>query len=104
MVAFGASARVARSAVNAARDKGIKAGLFRPVTLWPFPADALASTLGTAKAYLDVEMNMGQMVEDVRLVVEGRAPVEFLGRAGGVIPTPEEVLAKIEAMSERIGE
>ena len=104
VVAFGASARVARSAVNAAREKGIRAGLFRPVTLWPFPVDGLRATLGTAKAYLDVEMNMGQMVDDVRLVVEGRAPVEFLGRAGGMIPTPEEVLARIEEINERIGE
>ena len=104
VVAFGASARVARSAVNAAREQGVKAGLFRPVTLWPFPVDALAATLGTARAYLDVEMNMGQMVEDVRLVVEGRAPVEFLGRAGGMVPTPEEVLARILEINERIGE
>ncbi len=99
VVAFGASARVARSAVNAAREKGIKAGLFRPITLWPFPEDALKATLPTARAYLDVEMNMGQMIEDVRLVVEGKAPVEFLGRAGGMVPTPEEVLDKIEAMA-----
>ena len=70
----------------------------------PFPVDALAATLGTARAYLDVEMNMGQMVEDVRLVVEGRAPVEFLGRAGGMVPTPEEVLARILEINERIGE
>ena len=104
VTAFGASARVARSAVNAARAKGIKAGLFRPITLWPFPADALEKTLAHAKGYLDVEMNMGQMLEDVRLVVEGRAPVEFFGRTGGVIPTPDEVLAAIEALNTKVGE
>lgn len=104
VVAFGASARVARSAVNAARAKGIKAGLFRPITLWPFPEDALRNTLAHAKGYLDVEMNMGQMVEDVRLVIEGKAPVEFFGRTGGVIPTPEEVLAAIEALNMKVGE
>lgn len=104
VVAFGGAARVARSAVNAAREQGIKAGLFRPITLWPFPEKALAETLGTAKAYLDVEMNMGQMIEDVRLVVKDAAPVEFFGRTGGVIPTPDEVLAAIVALNEKVGE
>ena len=98
VVAFGASSRVSRSAVNAARAKGIKAGLFRPITLWPYPVDALEKTVGTAKKYLVVEMNMGQMIEDVKLAVNGRKPVEFFGRTGGIIPTPAEVLAQIEAM------
>ncbi|WP_296009328.1 3-methyl-2-oxobutanoate dehydrogenase subunit VorB [uncultured Adlercreutzia sp.] len=104
LTAFGGAARVARSAVNAARERGIKAGLFRPITLWPFPTKALAETLGTAKAYLDVEMNMGQMIEDVRLVVKDAAPVEFFGRTGGVIPTPDEVLSAIVALNEKVGE
>ena len=104
VTAFGGAARVARSAVNAAREQGIKAGLFRPITLWPFPTVALAETLGTAKGYLDVEMNMGQMIEDVKLVVKDAAPVEFFGRTGGVIPTPEEVLAAIVALNEKVGE
>ena len=99
VVAFGASSRVSRSAVNAARAKGIKAGLFRPITLWPYPVDALEKTIGTAKKYLVVEMNMGQMVDDVKLAVNGRKPVEFFGRTGGIIPTPAEVLAQIEAMA-----
>ena len=67
LVAFGGAARVARSAVNAAREQGIKAGLVRPITLWPFPTRAIEAVVPTAKAFLDVEMNMGQMVEDVRL-------------------------------------
>lgn len=104
IVAFGASARVARSAVMAAREQGVKAGLLRPVTLWPFPADALEGLVGQAKTFLTVEMNMGQMVDDVRLVVEGRVPVEFYGRTGGVIPTPAEVLDEIMKINERIGE
>ncbi len=104
VVAFGAAARIARNAVRAAREQGIKAGLFRPVTLWPFPVDALEKTVGHVKGYLTVEMNMGQMVEDVRLVVAGRAPVEFYGRTGGVIPTPDEVLDAIVAFDQKVGE
>ena len=102
VVAFGASARVARSAVVEARAKGVKAGLIRPITLWPFPVDALEAAVPTAKAFLTVEMNMGQMVDDVRLAVNGRRPVEFYGRTGGVIPTPVEVLAQIEDLNERM--
>ena len=104
LVAFGGAARVARSAVNAAREQGIKAGLVRPITLWPFPTRAIEAVVPTAKAFLDVEMNMGQMVEDVRLAVAGRAPVEFFGRTGGVILTPDEVLAAIVALNEKVGE
>ena len=104
VVAFGASARIARSAVVAAREQGIKAGLIRPVTLWPFPVDALEAVMGTAKAFLSVEMNMGQMVDDVRLASNGRVPVEFYGRTGGVIPTPAEVLAKLVEMNGKVGE
>ena len=104
VVAFGASSRIARSAVRAAREEGIKAGLYRPITLWPFPVDALEATKAHAKAYLSVEMNMGQMVEDVRLVVRDSAPVDFYGRVGGVIPTPVEVLEKIRQINEGLGE
>lgn len=103
VVAFGASSRIARSAVVEARREGIRAGLFRPITLWPFPSEALAATVAHTKAYLAVEMNMGQMVEDVRLAVEGRAPVGFYGRTGGVIPTPAEVLEQIRAINEKLG-
>ena len=102
VVAFGASARVARSAVVEARAKGVKAGLVRPITLWPFPKDALEAAVPTARAFLSVEMNMGQMVDDVRLVVAGRRPVGFFGRTGGVIPTPVEVLDRIEDLDERM--
>ncbi len=101
LVAFGATARIARSAVNKAREKGIKAGLIRPITLWPFPTDVIERSVENAKAFLTVEMNMGQMVDDVRLVVGGRRPVEFFGRTGGIIPTPMETLAAIERVAEK---
>ncbi len=104
VVAFGASARVAHSAVRIAREKGIKAGLFRPITLWPFPEDGLSMTKEHAQSYLSVEMNMGQMVEDVRLVVQDDSKVEFYGRSGGVIPTPAEIVSKIEKINDEIGE
>jgi len=100
IVAFGACARIARSAVNKAREAGIKAGLIRPITLWPFPTRAIEAAIPTTKAFLDVEMNMGQMVDDVRLAVNGRRPVEFFGRAGGIIPTPAEVLREIERLHD----
>ena len=76
----------------------------RPITLWPFPTRAIEAVVPTAKAFLDVEMNMGQMVDDVRLAVNGRRPVEFFGRTGGVIPTPDEVLAASVALNEKVGE
>ena len=103
VVAFGASSRVARSAVVAAREEGIKVGLLRPITLWPFPTKAIEDALSHAKAFLSVEMNMGQMVDDVRLAVNGRAAVDFYGRTGGVIPTPEEVLSAIKDSAKRGG-
>jgi 2-oxoglutarate ferredoxin oxidoreductase subunit alpha len=73
------------------RKDGIKAGLIRPITLWPFPEMTIEKHVDHAKAFLSVEMNMGQMVEDVKLVVHNRKPVRFYGRTGGVIPTPNEV-------------
>lgn len=98
-VAYGAAARIVRGAVDQARKKGIKAGLVRPKTLWPYPSDAIAVLAERVKAFLCVEMSMGQMVEDVRLAVNGKAPVVFYGRTGGVIPTPEEVLYEIEKLA-----
>ena len=111
LVAFGASARVARSAVNAARAEGIKAGLVRPITLWPFPEKALEATIASAKEYLVVEMNMGQMVEDVRLCIEGRRPVEFYGRmrrghphAGGGAGADRAIQGRLNDAQEKEGE
>ena len=99
VTAYGASARVSKSAVTAARRKGIKAGLFRPKTLWPFPKKELCEATKHASHILDVEMSMGQMSDDVRLATECRLPVSFFGRTGGVIPTPAEVLAEIEKLA-----
>lgn len=96
VTAFGASSRVAKSAVMAARAKGLKVGLLRPVTLWPFPQKAFVEAAKTAKAFLSVEMNMGQMVDDVRLAIGCSRPVYFYGRTGGSIPTPAQVLEQIE--------
>jgi 2-oxoglutarate ferredoxin oxidoreductase subunit alpha len=92
--AFGTAARIAKAAVRTAREKGMKVGLIRPVTLFPFPDDAFGAA-GRAKSFLVVEMNMGQMVEDVRLAVGGKRPVEFYGRPGGGVPTPGELLKVI---------
>ena len=92
IVAYGTAARVARTAVARAREGGLRAGLFRPISLWPFPSDALAAIAATARAILVVELSAGQMVEDVRLAVEGRTPVLFHGRTGGMVPTPRDVV------------
>lgn len=96
LVAYGITARVARSAVNMARAEGIKAGLFRPITLWPFPKKELASLADTARMFISVEMNMGQMIDDVKLAIECRRPAIHFGRTGGVIPTPNELLCVIK--------
>jgi 2-oxoglutarate/2-oxoacid ferredoxin oxidoreductase subunit alpha len=98
VVAFGTSARVAQSAVREARQRGMKVGLFRPISLWPFPSDALAQLSAKVKRFLVVEMNAGQMVEDVRLAVGPQAHVSFFGKLGGYVPMPEEVLERIEEL------
>jgi 2-oxoglutarate ferredoxin oxidoreductase subunit alpha len=95
VVGFGTAGRVAQTAVKQARAAGLRAGLLRPISLYPFPAARLAQLAGSAQSFLVVEMNSGQMVEDVRLAVEGRAPVRFYGRMGGVVPYPDEVLEEI---------
>lgn len=98
LVAYGTTARVCRSAMELARAEGLKVGLIRPISLFPFPYGPLARAAADGeRRFLTVEMSMGQMVEDVRLGVAGRAPVEFYGRAGGVVPTPHEVLAQVRA-------
>ena len=100
LVAYGISARVSRSAVSAARAKGIRAGMIRPITLWPFPAAALRQAAKHVKQFLSVELSMGQMLTDVELAVRGTRPVTLVSRVGGVILSPEEVLAAIERAAE----
>ena len=92
MVAYGTAARVARTAIERAREQGLRVGLFRPISLWPFPSSALADVAADVRAIVVLEMSAGQMVEDVRLAVEGRTPVLFHGRTGGMVPTPREVV------------
>lgn len=101
MVAYGTSARVCLGALKLAKQEGIKLGLFRPITLWPYPYEALAQVAAQGTPLLTVEMSMGQMVEDVKLAVLGSAPVHFLGRCGGVIPTEEEVFAEAKRLLGR---
>jgi 2-oxoglutarate ferredoxin oxidoreductase subunit alpha len=100
IVAYGTAARVARTAVARARADGLRAGLFRPITLWPFPSAALVELAARVRGLLVVELSAGQMVEDVRLAVEGRVPVAFTGRMGGIVPTPDEVVAALRRLAE----
>ncbi|MGE5172637.1 MAG: 3-methyl-2-oxobutanoate dehydrogenase subunit VorB [Betaproteobacteria bacterium] len=96
VVAFGTSARIAKSAVHLARAEGIKAGIIRPITLFPFPEKIISAVAQKVERFLVVEMNMGQMLEDVRLAVNGRAPVAFYGRPGGAILAVENILTAIQ--------
>ena len=95
-VAYGSSARICQKAIEIAREKGIKVGLLRPITLFPYPVKQIQEMLGQVKGILSVEMSAGQMVEDVRLAVNGKVPVEHFGRYGGIIPTPDEVVEALE--------
>ncbi|HOZ15392.1 MAG TPA: 3-methyl-2-oxobutanoate dehydrogenase subunit VorB [Tenuifilaceae bacterium] len=96
LVAYGSSSRICQKAIEIAREKGIKVGLLRPITLFPYPTKAIQAMLGQVKGILAVEMSAGQMVEDVRLAVEGKVKVQHYGRMGGVIPTPNEVVKALE--------
>ena len=96
LVAYGVAARVCRNAIKAARAKGPKVGLIRPITLWPFPKKVLSAAADKAKAFISVELSMGQMIEDIELATRCRRPVLLCNRTGGMIPTPAEVLAKID--------
>jgi 2-oxoglutarate ferredoxin oxidoreductase subunit alpha len=91
-VAFGTSARIVESVIDMAREEGIKVGLIRPISLWPFPQKAFVNLSENVKALMCIELSVGQMIQDVKLAVECRLPVEFYGRQGGMMPTPEEVL------------
>ena len=103
LVAYGTTSRIARSAMRKCREQGVRVGLIRPITLWPFPEAAIRATLSTAKKYLCVEMSMGQMIDDVRLAVNGERPVEFYGRTGGMVPTVKELVDRIMDMAKTCG-
>lgn len=96
IVAFGSAARIAEKAIEIAREQGIKAGLFRPITLWPFPEKEIAQAVHGKRGVLVVEINAGQMIEDVRLAVNGEVTVQHFGRLGGIVPEPEEIVNAIK--------
>ena len=96
LVAYGTTSRIAKTAMAKAKEQGLKVGIIRPITLWPFPFEAFNKALnGKEKKFLCVEMSTGQMVEDVKLAVGDKAEVHFFGRTGGIVPTPKEILNKI---------
>jgi 2-oxoglutarate ferredoxin oxidoreductase subunit alpha len=96
IVAFGSCARIAQKAMETAREEGMKIGLLRPITLWPFPTKQVAELSRHVKGILTVELNAGQMIEDVRLAVEGKVPVEHFGRLGGIVPDPDEIITALK--------
>jgi 2-oxoglutarate ferredoxin oxidoreductase subunit alpha len=104
VVAFGTAGRVSQSAVKAAREEGIKVGLLRPISLFPYPYERVERLADEVRSILVVEMNGGQMVEDVRLAVKGRVPVSFYGRMGGMMPLPDEVLEEIRKIHKTLGQ
>lgn len=103
IAAFGIAARVSKNAVNEARAQGIKAGLIRPITLWPFPTAPFKKAAEHAKQFISVELSMGQMIEDVKLATECKVPVTLCNRAGGMIPSPEQVLEAIKQAQKNGG-
>jgi len=98
LVAYGTTSRIARSALEKCRRLGLRVGLLRPITLYPFPAAAFEQVMARAKSFLVVEMSMGQMLDDVKIAVAGRRPVGFYGRTGGVVPTPDEVVRQVQTL------
>lgn len=102
IVSYGITSRICKTAISMARKEGIKVGMVRPITLWPYPNKTLAKVAKTAKEFLVVELNKGQMTGDVKLAIECSRPVSFYGRTGGMMPTPEEILAEIRKIGGKI--
>lgn len=98
IVAFGSAARIAQKAIESCRAEGIRIGMFRPITLWPFPSVSIAELSHKVKSILCVEINAGQMVEDIRMAVEGRTPIHHFGRMGGMVPAPDEIVEAVKRM------
>ena len=103
IAAFGIASRVAKNAVNEARKQGIKVGMIRPITLWPFPVAPFKKAADKVKAIISVELSMGQMIEDVKLATECKVPVTLCNRVGGMIVSPEQVLEAIKEVAENGG-
>ena len=101
IIAFGSASRIAEKAIEEAREEGIKVGLFRPITLWPFPTEAIREAAAKSKGIIVAEINAGQMIEDVRLAVNGSTPVEHFGRLGGIVPEPAEIVEALKDMISR---
>ena len=104
IAAFGIAARVSKNAINEARKQGIKVGMIRPITLWPFPKEVFRRAADKVNSFISVELSMGQMIEDVRLATECKKPVTLCNRAGGMIPSPDQVLAAIKAAAQNGGD
>ncbi|HZL45441.1 MAG TPA: 3-methyl-2-oxobutanoate dehydrogenase subunit VorB [Opitutaceae bacterium] len=98
IVAYGTTSRIARSAIEKCRRLGLRAGLLRPITLYPFPFAAFEQVIARPKGFLVVEMSMGQMLDDVKIAVAGRKPISFYGRTGGIVPTPEEIVKQVQTL------
>ena len=103
LVAFGLSARIASKVMDVMRDNGKKVGLVKPLTLWPYPSQILNDLADKAKGFFVMELNAGQMVEDVKLAVNGKREVGFYGRMGGMIYSPDEVVEQVEAFAAKLG-
>ncbi len=97
IVSFGSAARISEKAIELAREEGIKVGLFRPITVWPFPTDQVREIARGKKGVLVAEINAGQMVEDVKLAINGEVPVDYFGRLGGIVPEPEEIVDALKS-------
>jgi 2-oxoglutarate ferredoxin oxidoreductase subunit alpha len=102
VVGYGTAGRIAQTAVKQARREGMRVGLFRPISLWPFPERRLSRLADRVDAFLVVEMNAGQMLDDVRLAAGGQVPVDFYGRTGGMVPVPEEIYQAIETLYAKL--
>ena len=99
IVAFGIAARVAKNAIKVLREKGIKTGLIRPITVWPFPSEPIRKAADKVKGFISVELSMGQMIEDVKLAEECKKPVSLCSRSGGMIPDVEKIVKSVEEMA-----
>jgi 2-oxoglutarate ferredoxin oxidoreductase subunit alpha len=102
LVAFGIAARISKNAVVEARKQGLKVGLIRPITLWPFPSEVLKKTAERVKGFVSVELSMGQMIEDVKLATECKKPVRLCNRTGGMIVSPEEVVESVKKLLSEV--
>ena len=103
VAAYGIASRVAKNAINEARSQGIKVGMIRPITLWPFPVAPFRAAADKVKSFISVELSMGQMIEDIKLATECKKPVTLCNRAGGIIPSPEQVLEAIQNAAKNGG-